>query len=267
MDTNPRETPGSNLPPLDAITTAILEHRQKALLDKLTALQARATWRKKDPKTGADIWTDITTAEEIATAADVIADGRALWHEAEKVRKETKGPYDDVVNTIQGFFNTRLLTPITEFGLQLNGMMTQAQRRLDDLAEQRRLALIAEARKNERSATLIDANAATAPLVRGAPAEDVAERKRDRAAELRQQAELTQPKAIVGASGAKAGKRTVWHADIEDLQKALAYCLTVDQAGIREKVQEIVDRMVRAKVRTIAGVKIYSEEIANVSRR
>jgi hypothetical protein len=266
---------GHNRPPPDAlpgVTAEWLKAEHKDLLADFETLTARATWRKKDPKTGEWIWTDIQTEEEIKAAADIITDARPLWKRIEERRVKLKAPYDQAASTVQAFFVPLMLEEITNLGKKLTGMMTLAQNRIDAAAARRRQDLEAEAKKNEATARLITANAERAPVVKGVAAPDAAERHIERAEELRTQATLTEARPLTTATGSRVGMKDNWSGTITDLDKALAWARGIDEALVRGAVETIVDRVIRSrsadgKAQAIPGVKIENSPTANVTRR
>jgi hypothetical protein len=252
MDTierNPREFIGANAPPLGEL----LPVETKDLASRFADLQSRLNWP------------EITTAEQADGATQVVVDLRALWHEFEELRVERKRPFFEACKTIDAFF-AAYLDPLAQAGKRITTMVDLCRRRLQQAADTERRRLEDEARNRERTAALIDANAARAPMVKGAPAEEVADRHRGRAEELRTQAALTEARPIGSASGAKAIVQTEWQFEVEDWDALLKHVRAANAAIIEEPVRKFVAAQLRAKVRAIPGCRIF-EDTKTVIRR
>lgn len=96
-------------------------------------------------------------------------------------------------------------------------------------------------------------------------AEVEARRQRERADELAKQAAETTAAPIASEYGQKAFAKKVFKARITDLTAAIRHCRKVDEAAIREAVQKIYDRQVRAGVRELPGADV-TEDSATVIR-
>jgi hypothetical protein len=269
MDTpdNPRAVIGANLPPesLEVLAPEALAAATQDLAGEWAQLQARVTWRTTDPATGQVVWAAMGR-EDMAAATEIVADARDFWNKVDKRRADMKRPYDAVGLAIQGFFNPTLLNPIGQLGKDITARLRVEQARHEEAARERQRQIDAEARRHEQTATLVKANEERAPIVRGVAAETVAAAERDRAAELRTQSDLTRPKEIRGAGGAKLAARKVRIGTIADFDKVLAWARSFAEAELTLAVQAIVDRAVRAKIDP-PGVTVIEEEQGYVSRR
>jgi hypothetical protein len=78
----------------------------------------------------------------------------------------------------------------------------------------------------------------------------------DQADELARQAAATTAAPIASDYGFKASGRKVFTAEIVDLTAAIRHARKVDEASVREAVQKIFDRQVKAGVRDLPGATV-----------
>ncbi|HEV2674104.1 MAG TPA: hypothetical protein VGV37_06140 [Aliidongia sp.] len=79
---------------------------------------------------------------------------------------------------------------------------------------------------------------------------------RDAAEELVRQAQATTAAPIASDYGIKASGRKVFTAEIIDLTAAIRHARKIDEAAVRDAVQKIFDRQVRAGVRDLPGATV-----------
>lgn len=89
-------------------------------------------------------------------------------------------------------------------------------------------------------------------------------RQTERAAELQRQADATKAATIDSGYGVKAVGRKVYKAEITDLTAAIRHCRKVDEASIKEAVQKIYDRQVRAGVRELPGATVTEDSATSI---
>ena len=87
------------------------------------------------------------------------------------------------------------------------------------------------------------------------------------AGRLERQAEATIAMPLMTPYGVSARRRTVWIADITDLNAALRHAITVDRAAIVAAVQQIFDRQVRAGVRELPGATVREDSGTSIRTR
>jgi hypothetical protein len=88
-------------------------------------------------------------------------------------------------------------------------------------------------------------------------AEIAANRAREEADRLeREAAALAAPKVSRSAYGGSASDKKEWFGEITDLRPLLSHLTKTNEAGLREVIQPLVDRQVRAGIREMPGVKI-----------
>jgi flagellar biosynthesis GTPase FlhF len=143
-----------------------------------------------------------------------------------------------------------------------------AERRVREAEEAARLATTkAEREKANREAAEAEtlrqkeANAARQRQHEAALAALDAEREADK---LQRQAEATTAAPLTTAYGVSARRRTVWAAEVVDLNKALRHCITVDRAAVVACVQTIYDKQVRAGVRNLPGAEVKEESATTI---
>jgi hypothetical protein len=141
---------------------------------------------------------------------------------------------------------------------------------MDEANRQREAAEAAErARLRAEQAQRAAVDKAAAEKARREKAEaELAQRKAaDAAAQLDARAEAAEaPKVIHSGYGPKATRRTTFRVEIVDLSLALRHCLKVDQHKIRDAVQQILDRQLRAGVREFPGCTVVEDSITQVRK-
>lgn len=259
---------GHNNPPLT-----------EQLVDQTAALKQRA-------ETLADsasrcVVTDDDTAGRAALLAKMLAEHRK---KIDKERVETKEPYLSACREVDQHFAAlaqivdapakAVAKQIDDHRRKLEAEAAAERRRLEEEAQKARLAAAeAERQRQEEERKRIlaedearragDAEAAAKAAADRQRAEMDAEIARrqaaEREAELQRQAASIKAAPIDSGYGVKAIGRMKRRGMVVDLRKALAHALKVDEAAIREAVQGVVDRQIRAKVATFPGVEIIED--------
>jgi hypothetical protein len=137
----------------------------------------------------------------------------------------------------------------------------RAQRQAAEAAEQARIAA--------EQAQLAAKNEAAYQAARREKAEAELEVRKaaDAAVDLEARAlNAEAPVVIHSGYGPRASRRTVLRVEIVDLSLALRHCLKVDQHKIREAVQAVCDRQLRAGVRDLPGCKIIEDSVTTIRK-
>jgi hypothetical protein len=271
------DTPGigHNLPPLGeqlVLETIALETR---IAERVASAQERAV---------------VATADDAERATLLLAMMRELYDEVDAARQERKAPYLLAGRQIDEHYSNLLLPLVGPSPKQrMAGAYGELLSRLDSFrrrqeaaaaAERARLEIEADrqrevARAAERARlaaeaaqrSAVDKAAAEKARREKVEAELTARKAQDAAAQFDARAEAAEaPQTIHSGYGQKAVRRTIWRVEITDLSAALRHCLTVDQHKIREAVQAVYDRQLRAGVRELPGAKIITDSTTQVRK-
>jgi hypothetical protein len=140
----------------------------------------------------------------------------------------------------------------------------------DEARRQREAAETAErARHAAEEAQRRATTAAEAEKARRQKAENelAARKAADSAAQFEARAAAAEtPAVIYSGYGPRASRRVVYRVEIVDLSLALRHCLKVDQHRIRESVQDIYNKQLRAGVRDLPGAKIIEDSVTTVRK-
>jgi hypothetical protein len=271
------DTPGigHNLPPLGeqlVLETIALETR---IAERVASAQERAV---------------VATEDDAEKATLLLAMMRELYGEVDAARTERKAPYLEAGRIIDAHYADlwfALVGPSPKQKLtgaygELHARLDAYRKRQEAAAAAERQKLLAEARAQRQAAEaaehariaaeqaqLAATNEAAYQAARReeAEAELAARKAQDAAAQFEARAEAAEaPQVIHSGYGPKATRRTTYRVEIVDVSLALRHCLKVDMHKVRDAVQQILDRQLRAGVREFPGCKII-EDSATVVRK
>lgn len=231
---NPRATMGNNRPPLDVEARAAFDD----------ALDQREGFRQR--------LTDLTAAADRAYATDEASAGRcgelvkqirAAVKVIEDAHKTTKEPYLLAGRAVDAAKN-EAVAPLEAAKKTVEGKQTQFLREQEAIrqAEMRRQREAEEARRREEAERAAAANAS-------APAEEPAYTPPPVVEPERQ--------VIRGDYGADVSGQRVWLSQVEDYE--LAFIAVANNQKVREAIDTAIKAMVRAGVREIPGVRVWSD--------
>jgi hypothetical protein len=267
--------PSSNLPPL----SELLPEETAALKTRVDELVLNAT-------EAAVVATD-TDAEN---AILLLAIMRQHYDTIDAARVARKAPFLEAGRTVDAHYADIALplvgpSPKQKFAGaygELHARLDAYRRRQEAAAAEERQKLLAEARAQRQAAEaaelariaaeqaqLAAANEAAYQQARREKAEaELAQRKaQDAAAQADARAETaTTPQVIHSGYGPKATRRTTYRVEIVDLSQALRHCLKVDMHRIRDAVQQILDKQLRAGVKELPGCKILEDSVTTIRK-
>lgn len=269
QDFNPRAVIGDNNPPLAELLPVETE-ALKDRADKLLAGSERAAV------------TDDETAGKAIELAKMIGDHIKT---IDKARVERKEPFLVAGREVDAFFKG-LAAPLDEAKVKVVKMIdgyraeqerkrkaeqarieaeARALREANEKAERERLAAEQRAREAEEAARAAgDREAAEKAAKERAQREleaEIAVRKAREAEELKakEAAALAAPTVTRSEYGATASGRKVRSGEITELRPLLSYLIKANEAGLREALQPLVDRLIKAGLPEIPGVTITTE--------
>ena len=273
-----RDTPpgiGHNLPPLGALLVEETGEFKTRVAERVTSARERAVVAGEDDA-------------EKATLLVVMC--RELYLEIENARGERKAPYLEAGRIIDAHFADLVLPLVGPSPKQkLGGAAGELHARLDAYRKRKeaeaaaeRARLEAEARRQREAAETAERKRREAEEAQRRAASDA---EREKARREKAEAELAArtaadaavdlearalnaeaPAVIHSGYGPKASRRTVYRVEIVDLSLALRHCLKVDQHKIRDAVQAVYDRQLRAGVKELPGAKIIEDSITQVRK-
>jgi type IV secretory pathway VirB10-like protein len=266
---------GHNLPPLGeqlVLETIALETR---IAERVASAQERAV---------------VATEDDAEKATLLLAMMRELYGEIDAARIERKAPYLEAGRGIDAHF-TELQLPLVGPSpkQKLTGAYGELHARLDAFRRRQEAEATAERRRLEEEARRQREAAEAAERARlqaeQAQRDAATQVEREKARRQKAEAELAQrkaqdaaaqfdaraaaaeaPQTIHSGYGPRASRRTVYRVEIVDLSLALRHCLKVDQHKIRDAVQAVYDRQLRAGVRELPGAKIIEDSITQVRK-
>ena len=191
--------------------------------------------------------------------ADAITKLRESIHDAGKkadaLRVEEKKPLDDAVAAVQAKYNPYIQPK--------RGKVDKAKAALDDLLTpwrtriaQEKAAEAAKAAAEAEAARLAAQEAIRASSGNLAAREEAEELLAD-AKKLERTAKRADKAATVGT-----GLRTIWKAEIVDIEQALDWYYGERPEAFRELIQSMADADVRNGVRKIQGFRVYDTKVA-----
>lgn len=203
--------PLSNLPPLPLPESLVqrFEIENAALIAAHAALKASFN----------DMPPNIETEDQAGKCADLAAQLRSAYKEAESKRVLEKKPFDELAAVAHNWFG-RYTTAFTDMGkavISRAGAYQAAKRE----AERKRLADEAEAKRKEAEAIAQAGKMEAAIEVQAA------------AAKVEQQAAAPSVARTQGSLGGSLGSRTVWTFDVTDVKALPADMLLPNMAAIR----------------------------------
>lgn len=233
-EANPRVALGNNRPPLDVEARAAFDD----------ALDQREGFRQR--------LADLTAAADRAYATDEASAGRcgelvkqirAAVKVIEDAHKSAKEPYLLAGRAVDSAKN-EAVAPLEAAKKAVEGKQTQFLREQEAIrqAEMRRQREAEEARRREEAERAAAANAA-------APAEEPAYTPPPVVEPERQ--------VIRGDYGAAVSGQRVWLSQVEDYE--LAFIAVANNQKVREAIDTAIKAMVRAGVREIPGVRVWSD--------
>jgi hypothetical protein len=267
---------GHNLPPLGELLVEETQELRARIAEHVAAAQERAV---------------VATEDDAEKATLQLAIMRELNTEADAARVARKAPYLEAGRQVDAHF-ADLVFPLVgpspkqkmtgAYG-ELHARLDAYRRRHEAAAAAERQKLLAEARAQrdiaqqaERDRIAAEQEALAAKNEREyqrsraakLEAELAARKAADEAARLDARAEAAEAPAVIHSGyGPKATRRTVYRVEITDLSLALRHALRVDhQHKIREAVQAVCDRQLRAGVKDLPGCKIIEDSITQVRK-
>lgn len=236
-EANPRVALGNNRPPLDVEARAAFDD----------ALDQREGFRQR--------LADLTAAADRAYATDEASAGRcgelvkqirAAVKVIEDAHKTTKEPYLLAGRAVDAARN-EAVAPLETAKKTVEGKQTQFLREQEAIrqAEMRRQREAEEARRREEAERAAAADADNA----SAPAEEPAYTPPPVVEPERQ--------VIRGDYGAAVSGQRVWLSQVEDYE--LAFIAVANNQKVREAIDTAIKAMVRAGVRDIPGVRVWSD--------
>jgi hypothetical protein len=267
--------PSSNLPPLPEQLIEETEELKARIAERVAAAQERAV---------------VATEDDAEKATLLLAMCRELYGEIDAARVARKAPFLEAGRVCDAHF-AELAFPLVgpspkqkmtgAYG-ELHARLDAYRRRQEEAAQAERAKLLAEARAQRQAAEaaeqariaaeqaqLAAKNEAAYQQARREKAEaELAQRKAaDAAAQFDARAEAAEAPAVIHSGyGPKATRRTVYRVEITDLSLALRHCLKVDQHKVREAVQGIYDKQLRAGIKDLPGARIIEDSITQVRK-
>jgi hypothetical protein len=266
---------GHNLPPLGEQLVLETIHFETQIAERVASAQERAV---------------VTTEDDAEKATLLLAMMRELYDQIDAARTERKAPYLEAGRIVDAHF-TELQLPLVgpspkqkltgAYG-ELHARLDAYRKRQEAASAAERARLEAEARRQREAAEAAErkrreaeeaqrraASEAEREKARRqkAEAELAARKAQDAAAQFDARAAAAEaPQVIHSGYGPRASRRTVLRVEIVDLSLALRHCLKVDQHKIREAVQAVYDRQLRAGVRELPGAKIITDSTTQVRK-
>lgn len=254
--------PGHNAAPLAEVLaedTAQLERRADELIDASSRAKA----------------VDDDTAGRCVTLAKML---RAHAQDVDKARVAAKQPFLDGGRAVDshyqrisgplGLAQAGVIAHIDAYRRKQEAAAAEVRRKLEEEAQaQRRAAQAAEQARQEaeaKAAASDNARASAQARAAAMEAELDARRRLDAANELAAKAEATVAAPIASEHG-KGSRRVVWKVEITDLTAALRHARKVNEAAMRECVQGIFERQVKAGARELPGASVV-EDSATIIR-
>jgi hypothetical protein len=267
--------PSSNLPPLGELLPIETAELKARIAERVAAAQERAV---------------VATEDDAEKATLHLAMMREDYQAAEQSRSERKAPFLEAGRIVDAHY-AELLMPLVgpspkqkmtgAYG-ELHSRLDAYRRRQEAAAAEERRKLLAEARAQRQAAEaaelariaaeqaqLAAKNEAAYQAARRqkAEAELAARKAQDAAAQFDARADAAEAPAVIHSGyGPKATRRTVYRVEIVDLSLALRHALRVDQHKIREAVQGVYDKQLRAGVKDLPGAKIVEDSITQVRK-
>ncbi|TPJ86935.1 MULTISPECIES: hypothetical protein [unclassified Mesorhizobium] len=189
---------------------------------------------------------------------DTVTALRDAIHEAGKaadaLRVEAKRPLDEQIAAIQERFNPAIQPK--------KGMVDRAKASLGELLaawrkqEADKKAAIAAAARLEAERIAKEAQDAIRASAGNLAAREEAEALLVEAKQAEKQAKRDDKAATSGL-----GLRTVWRAELVDVEKALDWCYGRDPDAFRALCQSQADTVVRAGMRSVPGFRVFEDKI------
>lgn len=267
--------PSSNLPPLGELLPIETANLKERIAERVAAAQERAV---------------VATEDDAEKATLLLAMMRELYQEVDTARSERKAPYLEAGRIVDAHFADLafpLVGPSPKQRMQgaygeLHSRLDAYRRRQEAEAAAERAKLLAEARAQRQAAEaaelariaaeqaqLAAKNEAAYQQARRekAEAELAARKAQDAAAQFDARAEAAEaPQVIHSGYGPRSMRRTVYRVEIVDLSLALRHCLKLDMHKVRDAVQQILDRQLRAGVREFPGCTVVEDSITQVRK-
>jgi hypothetical protein len=232
----------------------------------------------------------VASEDDAERATLLLAMMRELYQEIDDARSERKAPFLEAGRIVDAHFadlqfplvgpspKQRMAGAYGELHARLDGY----RKRQEAAAAAERARLEAEARRQREAAEAAErkrreaeeaqrraASAAEREKARRqkAEAELAARKAADSAAQFEARAAAAEaPVTIHSGYGPSSSRRTIFRVEIVDLSLALRHALRVDQHKIREAVQQIFDKQLRAGVRELPGAKIIEDSVTTIRR-
>lgn len=197
------------------------------------------------------------TSQEMADAITTLREGiHEAGKKADALRVEAKRPHDEAAAAVQSIFNPYVQPK--------KGRVDMAKSVLDSLLTPWRTRVAAEkAAEAARIAAEAEAARRTAQEAMQASAGNLAER--EAAEELLADAKALEKTARRSEKAATTGLglRTVWVAELVDVEKALDWAYGRDAAAFHAVVQRNADELVRSGVRQVPGFRVVERKVAS----
>ncbi|HSR77595.1 MAG TPA: hypothetical protein VLN57_13500 [Xanthobacteraceae bacterium] len=267
--------PSTNLPPLGELLT-----------EETAGLKTRADELVLDAREHAVV----ATEDDAERATLLLAMMRGHYDVIDAARQDRKAPYLENGRIVDAHYADLQLPLVGPSPKQrLTGAYGELHARLDGFRKRKeaeaaaeRARLEAEARRQREAAEVAERARREAEEAQRR-AVDTAARERARREKI--EAELAARKAadaavdlearalnaeasqtIYSGYGPRATRRMIRSVEIIDLSLALKHCLRIDQHRIREVIQDIYNKQLRAGVRELPGAKIIEDSVTTVRR-
>ncbi|WP_242221649.1 hypothetical protein [Shinella zoogloeoides] len=199
-------------------------------------------------------------SQEMADAITTLREGiHEAGKKADALRVEEKKPHDDAAKAVQDKYNPYVQPK--------KGRVDMAKSALDSLLTPWRQKVAAEkAAEAARIAREAEAAKLAAQAAMQASAGNLAER--EAAEELLADAKALEKTARRADKAATTGLglRTVWEAELVDVEKALDWAYGRDAAAFHAVAQRNADELVRSGVRSVPGFRVVEEKVASAGR-
>lgn len=225
---------GHNRPPIEDDVRAQFKEQ---LLDERPDFLVRV-----DDIEAASQRVDVSDDDTLGRAGDLVKMIRAAQRHVTETHKAVKAPYLAAGRTCDGEKNTlidRLDDAKARTEKPMNAYVAEQARKRREAEEARRQA------EEERRRAEAEAAAANEPAPAPTP---------------EPYPEPIPAEPMRSDGGTTISTRTQWHAEVQDF--TVAFIAVEDDEGVRAAVQKAIDKRVRAGVRKIEGVRIYSTEKA-----
>jgi hypothetical protein len=189
--------------------------------------------------------------DEVARLYDSLHEAGAA---AETLRVAEKKPLDEQVDAIQAKYNPYVQPKKGKVALgkeALGALLAVWRKKVADEKEARAKAAADEAEKLRAVAV-----AAMRESSGNLEAREVAEEKLAFSKDADRFAKRAEKAATTGT-----GLRTVWRSEITDIGAALDWAYERDEAAFLALVNDMAEREVRSGIRTIPGVRIWSDKV------